>query len=108
MRWDRRGTGFSGACLKASPLINMKRITTTIKRRWLDEIVAGTKKIEERERKPYWRYRLSGLETPFELRLINGMSKKAPEATLLITDVTMSPTDYLLHIGKVLSTKNLK
>jgi hypothetical protein len=35
-----------------------KRITTTIKREWLAEIVAGTKKIEYREIKPYWTNRL--------------------------------------------------
>jgi len=86
----------------------MKRITTTIKREFLAAIVARTKKIEYRERKPYWRDRLSGLDTPFELRLINGMSKTAPEVTVLISDVTLSPTDYLLHIGKILNVKNWK
>jgi hypothetical protein len=84
----------------------MQTLTTTIKRRWLAEIVAGTKRIEYRERKEYWRYRLSGLETPFRLRMINGMSKTAPEVTVLISDVSVSPTEYLLHIGKVLSYKN--
>jgi hypothetical protein len=84
----------------------MKTLTTTIKRQWLAEIIAGTKKIEYRERKPYWHDRLSGLETPFKLRLINGMSKTAPEVTVLISDVSVSPTDYLLHISKILSYKN--
>jgi hypothetical protein len=30
------------------------RITTTIEREWLAEIIAGTKKIEYRQIKPYW------------------------------------------------------
>jgi hypothetical protein len=30
------------------------RITTTIKREWLAEIIAGKKKIEYRQIKPYW------------------------------------------------------
>jgi hypothetical protein len=30
------------------------RITTTIEREWLAQIIAGTKKIEYREMKPYW------------------------------------------------------
>ena len=30
------------------------RITTTIERQWLAEIIAGTKKIEYRRIKPYW------------------------------------------------------
>jgi len=59
----------------------IETITTTIKRQWLREIVAGRKKIEYREIKPYWVRRLSAIETPFALRLINGMQAKAPEVT---------------------------
>lgn len=85
---------------------SMPTLTTTIKRQWLAEIIAGTKKTEYRARKPYWHDRLSGRETPFKLRLINGMSKTAPEVTVLISDVSLSPTDYLLHISKIISYKN--
>jgi hypothetical protein len=35
------------------------RITTTIEREWLAEIVAGTKKIEYRQIKPYWTKRFA-------------------------------------------------
>ena len=47
---------------------------------------------------------------PFELRLINGMSKRAPEATLLINFVVVDfPTNqYELHIAKILNVKNWK
>jgi len=95
----------------------MKRITTTIKRVWLDKILDGTKKIEYRKVKPYWSKRLEGITMPFELRLINGMSKTAPEATLLIKNVDIGKQAgdggdydgvvYRLHIGKILSTKNV-
>jgi hypothetical protein len=34
------------------------RITTTIEREWLAEIIAGTKRIEYRQIKPYWTKRL--------------------------------------------------
>jgi hypothetical protein len=90
----------------------MKRITTTIKREWLDRILARTKKIEYREIKPYWTERLTQpggttIPVPFELRLINGMKKRAPEATLLINKITVSDTDFELHIAKILSTKNI-
>jgi hypothetical protein len=34
--------------------VGCDRITTTIEREWLAEIIAGTKKIEYREIKPYW------------------------------------------------------
>jgi hypothetical protein len=55
----------------------MDRITTTIKRGWLREIVAKRKHTEYRELKPYWTKKLALVRTPFELRLINGMSVKA-------------------------------
>jgi hypothetical protein len=91
----------------------MKRITTTIKREWLSKIIRGVKKIEYREVKPYWSKRLEGIECPFELRIINGMSKTAPEAILRIDKVTVggeTPTslEYELHIGAVLKTKHCK
>jgi hypothetical protein len=54
----------------------MDRITTTIKREWLSEIIEGTKKIEYREIKQYWEDKLAKVSIPFELRLINGMQKK--------------------------------
>jgi hypothetical protein len=94
----------------------MNKITTRIKRRFLAEIVTGTKKIEYREIKPYWACRLEGIAVPFELRLINGMSKNAPEVTLLIGRVDVgkqTPLEdyyegdvYRLHIKKILSVKN--
>ena len=37
----------------------MDTITTTIKREWLREIVAGRKRVEYREIKPYWERRFS-------------------------------------------------
>jgi len=86
----------------------MKRITTTIKREFLAEIVAGSKTTEYRDVKPYWRKRLSGVTCPFELRLINGMRERAPEVTVLIDRIRESSAtrQYHLHIGKVLRTSH--
>jgi hypothetical protein len=94
----------------------MQTLTTTIKRQWLAQIVAGTKKIEYREVKPYWVERFAKYTLPFKLRMINGMSKTAPEVTCLIEkmDIGHQPEDpalydgvvYRLHISKVLSYKN--
>lgn len=95
----------------------LHRITTTIEWQWLAKILTGEKKIEYREIKPYWTKRLTKnfkpIKTPFELRLINGMSKSAPEAIVLIKklDVGKQGTDggdypgkvYRLHIDKILS-----
>ncbi len=60
----------------------MDKITATIKRRFLAEIVAGTKKIECREIKPYWTKKFDVVTCPFILRLINGMKKNAPEVAV--------------------------
>jgi hypothetical protein len=60
------------------------RITTTIEREWLSQIIAGTKKIEYRQAKPYWTKRFANVSVPFELRLLNGMNPPVPEVTVLI------------------------
>ena len=63
--------------------LNRDRITTTIEREWLAQIIAGTKKIEYRQIKPYWTKRFAKVSLPFELRLLNGMSPPVPEATVV-------------------------
>lgn len=84
------------------------RITTTIEREWLAEIIAGTKKIEYRAIKPYWTRRLEKAELPFELRLINGMHRPIPEVTVLIHKVKQNRRDrvYEFHIKTVLTYKH--
>jgi len=86
----------------------MDRLTTTIEREWLAEIVAGVKKTEYREMKPYWKKKLEAVSRPFELRLINGMQKNAPEVTVLVDRVRANgrTRQYELHIAKVLSHLN--
>jgi hypothetical protein len=83
----------------------MDRLTTTIEREWLADIVAGVKKTEYREMKPYWTKRLEAVSRPFELRLINGMQKNAPEVTILVDMVRANRRTrrYELHIAKVLT-----
>lgn len=83
----------------------MNRITTTIKRQFLAEIIAGTKTVEYREIKPYWTTRFRKIQVPFELRLVNGMSSTAPEVTVLINEISKGE-EWELHIKKILSTKN--
>jgi hypothetical protein len=84
------------------------KITTTIKRQWLSEIIEGVKKIEYRQIKPYWTKRLKDISLPFELRLINGMNPPVPEVTVLIRKVTMDRREgvYELHIKRVLALKH--
>lgn len=68
--------------------LSYDRITTTIEREWLAQIVAGTKKIEYRQIKPYWTKRFAKVSLPFELRLLNGMNPPVPEVTVLIHRIT--------------------
>jgi hypothetical protein len=84
------------------------RITTTIEREWLAEIIAGTKKIEYRQIKPYWTKRFAKVSLPFELRLLNGMNPPVPEVTVLISKITTDRRagNYRLHIKKVLGFKH--
>jgi hypothetical protein len=84
------------------------RLTTTIERVFLREIVAGRKKVEYRALKPYWTKRLYSVGRPFELRLINVMQKAAPEVTVLISRVVEDQKlgHYRLHKTRVLSVKN--
>jgi hypothetical protein len=84
------------------------RITTTIEREWLAEIIAGTKEIEYRQIKPYWTKRFAKVSMPFELRLLNGMNPPVPEVTVLIHRITKDRRagEYRLHIKKVLGFKH--
>ena len=84
------------------------RITTTIEREWLAQIIAGTKKIEYRQIKPYWTKRFEKVLVPFELRLLNGMTPPVPEVTVLIHKITKdrSAGVYELRIKKVLAFKH--
>ena len=93
--------------MKTTSLSPGNRITAPIERKWLAEIVSGRKRIEKRDLGRGWRKRLSRVQVPFQLRLINGMHPKAPEATVLIRKVTTSIKDgqYRLHIGRVLSVR---
>ncbi|MGA7292301.1 MAG: hypothetical protein WBW53_09815 [Terriglobales bacterium] len=84
------------------------RITTIVEREWLADIIAGTKKIEDRQIKPYWTRRFASVSVPFELRLLNGMNPAVPEATVLIHRITKDRRagEYQLRIRKVLGFKH--
>jgi hypothetical protein len=82
------------------PLRANYRITTTIEREWLAQIIAGTKKIEYRKIKPCWTKRFEKVSVPFELRLLNGMNPPVLEVTVLIHRITKDrrAREYQLHI----------
>jgi hypothetical protein len=84
------------------------RITTSIERERLAEIIAGTKKIEYRQINPYWTKRSAKVSVPFELRPLNGMNPPVPEVTVLIHRITKDRRagEYRLHIKRVLNYKH--
>ena len=90
----------------------MDVITTTLKRRWFAEIVAGRKRTEYREIKPYWTKRLRRVKTPFTLVLRNGMNPPVPVLTVRIDRIVPSPNrpprrgDYALRIGRILRVEH--
>lgn len=70
--------------------------------------MAGRKKVEYREIKPYWEKRQGDIQVPFHLRLINGMSPVAPEVTVEVTRVVRDRRGgtFSLHLGKIIRLKN--
>jgi hypothetical protein len=91
----------------AGRILPMDKITTTIRREPLRNIANRTKRIEYREIKPYWVKRLSDVQTPFLLRLINGMQPKAPEVTVTVTKIRKNSRSGLfeLVLGKIVDLK---
>lgn len=86
----------------------MDRVTTTIQREWLAKIANRTKRVEYRRIKPYWVKRLSRVQTPFLIRLINGMQPHAPEITVVARKVRRNSRsrNFELVLGKIVQLKN--
>jgi hypothetical protein len=94
--------------MKLPEQVTMDKITTTIKREWLAKIANRTKRIEYRELKPYWVKRLSRVQVPFLLRLINGMQANAPEITVVVAKVRKNSRSghFELVLGKIVELKH--
>lgn len=87
----------------------MNSITATIRREWLARILSGKKRFEWREVTETWMARLSKAgPPPFRLRLINGMVKRAPEATVLVSDVCIDEAAdaFRFEISAILEVKH--
>jgi hypothetical protein len=86
----------------------MDTLTMNIERQFFAAIVDGTKRIEYRKMKPYWKVRIEPMKTPFKLRLLNGMTPPVPEAVVEVKRVTKHPAqrEYRLHLGRVLRVQH--
>jgi tetratricopeptide (TPR) repeat protein len=87
-------------------------ITANIKRQFFAEIAAGQKKIEYRDASDTWVKKIiKAGAPPFHLRLINGMTKQAPELTVVVEKVLRNVWagvngEYELHLGEVIDLQN--
>jgi len=90
--------------------IYMQELTTTIRREPFTQILFRKKKIEYRDIKEYWENRLAKYKPPFLLRLINGMSRQAPELTVQVIKVRRNNREgkFELHLGKIVASRKCK
>ncbi len=89
----------------------MNTITATITREWLARIISGKKRYEWRGTSDFWEARLKKVGSPpFHFRLINGMKKNAPEATVLVSAVhwDLAEIAFRFTIEGVVELKNWK
>lgn len=89
----------------------MNSITATIAREWLARILSGKKRFEYRDASDFWLAKMTRVgPPPFSLRLINGMMKDAPEATVLVSEVHWDDAATALRftIDRILAVKYWK
>ena len=83
----------------------------TLKREYFDAIAIGEKRIEYRERKPYWQTRLEG-KTFDLIRFRNGYLANAPEMEIEFRGVSKvrkwGSSWYAIQLGRVLKIKRWK
>jgi len=85
----------------------MKILHLTLHKKWFDEILNGTKKIEYREIKPYWTKRLFDDRKPKKFDIIlfrNGYGKKSPQMKVEFLGVKVENNKYNILLGKVLKS----
>ena len=85
----------------------MKILNLTLKKKWFDEILAGTKNTEYREIKPYWTKRLLNKDgTPIKYDLIyfrNGYSKDCRKMIVEYKGLNISK-EYEILLGNINKT----
>ena len=83
----------------------MKILHLNLKKKWFDQILAGTKKIEYREIKPYWTTRLfdsDGKPKKFDIiEFRNGYSKEARVVRVEFEGIRTGKKSYEIILGKV-------
>ena len=83
----------------------MKILHLTLHRKWFDEILNGTKKIEYRNIKPYWTKRLSDSGKPKkfdEILFRNGYNNNSPKIIGEFLGIKEKNGKYNILLGKVI------
>ena len=88
-----------------------KILHLTLLRKWFKQILAGTKKIEYREIKPYWTKRLfdiNGNGVKYDYIIFkNGYNKDCPVMKVEFLGIKKNK-EYEILLGKILEKKNIE
>lgn len=83
----------------------MNRLHLSLYKKWFDEILNGTKKIEYREIKPYYNKLLNKVYD--EVKFVNGYGNDRPYLVIKITKIIKNNEYYEIHLGKIIETGNM-
>lgn len=83
----------------------MNRLHLSIYKKWFDEILLGTKKIEYREIKPHYKKLLKNHYD--EVKFVNGYGKERPFLVIKIIKIIKGKEFYEIHLGNIIETGNL-
>jgi tetratricopeptide (TPR) repeat protein len=84
-------------------------LAANIQRELFVDILSGKKKVDYRPMTDSWRTRIEDAGCPpFHFRIINGLSKDAPELTIVCEKVlgNLWGEEYELHLGEIIDVKN--
>ncbi len=84
---------------------NMSTLHLSLYKKWFDEILQGTKRIEYREIKPYYDKLLKNQYE--EVRFVNGYGKDRPFLVVNIKKIIKGKEFYEIHLGNIVETGNL-
>jgi len=89
----------------------IKVLHLTLFKRWFDEILSGTKKIEYREVKPFWKKRLfnpdGSIKKYDEIMFTHGYGANRPKMRVEFLGVHELNGKYEIILGKILESINI-
>jgi len=81
-------------------------LTLTIKKKYFQAILDGTKTEEYRDKKKYYDTRFKNKEYT-KVLFINGYTNHCPRLLVELKSIVKTSTMYILHLGGIIETKNL-